>query len=365
MHKKILAIALFLSFFYITACDNDDTTIKEPQNLVVDAEISSDGSGMVTFVASAEHANFYTFNYGDGLNTTPTKVINGAVIYIYKTSGLFTVTVNAHATDDVFITTTITIDVAIFFTIPTTGYTTSLSYEGMSLTWADEFDGDTVNEDYWSFEIGDGCPNICGWGNNELQYYRKQNAIVDDGYLIIEAKSESFGGKGYTSTRMITRDNVEVKYGRVDVRAALPKGQGIWPAIWMLGKSINTVGWPACGEIDIMEMIGGNGREKTVHGTVHWEHNGNYASYDLASGTFSDAFHVFSIVWDEQKVVWYVDDIKYHEIDITPAPLSEFREEFFFILNVAVGGNWPGSPNASTQFPQRMVVDYIRVFQPN
>jgi beta-glucanase (GH16 family) len=165
---------------------------------------------------------------------------------------------------------------------------------------------------------------------------------------------------------MITQGKKEFKYGRVDIRAALPKGQGIWPALWMLGKSINTVGWPACGEVDIMEMVGGAGRENTVHATAHWFHTA-YASYTghttLSQGTYSDKFHVYSITWNEQFITWYVDDVEYHKIDITPAELSEFREQFFLIFNVAVGGNWPGNPDSSTQFPQHMIVDYVRVFQ--
>jgi beta-glucanase (GH16 family) len=135
----------------------------------------------------------------------------------------------------------------------------------------------------------------------------------------------------------------------------------------MLGKNFPTVGWPASGEIDIMEMIGGSGNESTIHGTVHWDNAGSNASYGgnttLASGTFADEFHVFGIEWDSTAIRWFLDGVQYHVIDITSAGLSEFQEEFFFIFNVAVGGNWPGSPDGSTLFPQRMLVDYIRVFQ--
>jgi beta-glucanase (GH16 family) len=203
-----------------------------------------------------------------------------------------------------------------------------------------------------------------------LEYYQKANTTVADGYLFIEARKESKGGKEYTSSRIITRDKVSIKYGRVDIRAALPKGQGIWPALWMLGSNFSTVGWAKCGEIDIMEMIGGgSGRDNRVYGTAHWYDddpgaNVNYGGgTTLASGTFADEFHVFSIIWDEEKITWYLDDKQFQVIDITPDELSEFHEEFFFIMNVAVGGNWPGSPDGTTVFPQRMAVDYIRVFQ--
>lgn len=251
--------------------------------------------------------------------------------------------------------------------IPSGGYTTPTSYPNLTAVWSDEFDGNSLDELKWNFQLGDGCPNLCGWGNNELQYYKKENTIVKDGYLIIEAKAESVSGKNYTSSRINTQNKFNMQYGRIDARAALPKGQGIWPAIWMLGKNIDGVGWPACGEIDIMEMIGGSGRENTVHGTVHWDNAGSYAQFSgnqvLGSGTFNDAFHVFSIVWDAQKITWYVDDVQYHSIDIAPSALSEFKSEFFFLINLAVGGNWPGSPNATTVFPQYLIVDYIRVFQ--
>lgn len=254
--------------------------------------------------------------------------------------------------------------------IPSTGYTTPTSYAGMTLLWQDEFSGTSLNTDDWNYEIGTGSN---GWGNNELQYYRQENTSIVDGLLVIEARQESFGGRSYTSSRLTTNNKVEFQYGRVDIRAALPKGQGIWPALWMLGENFGSVGWPACGEIDIMEMVGGGeGKDDTVHGTLHWDSNGSHActceqnnSYTLPNGDFYDQFHVFSIIWTASSIQWKMDDITYKTVDITPADLSEFRNEFFFIFNVAVGGNWPGNPNGSTVFPQRMLVDYVRVFQSN
>jgi beta-glucanase (GH16 family) len=135
----------------------------------------------------------------------------------------------------------------------------------------------------------------------------------------------------------------------------------------MLGQNFSSVGWPACGEIDIMEMIGGNGREKTVHGTTHWDNNGQHAqyggSYTLPSGTFADDFHTFAIEWNQTSIKWFVDNNHFHTISISPAGLSEFHEDFFIILNLAVGGNWPGYPNSTTTFPQYLEVDYVRVYQ--
>lgn len=251
-------------------------------------------------------------------------------------------------------------------TIPKLGATSPTSYTNMKLVWADEFDGTALNSDFWSFETGNGTN---GWGNNELQFYRTQNTSIQDGHLVITAKKEPFGGKEYTSSRIITKSKKEFRYGRVDIRAALPKGQGIWPALWMLGSNFDTVSWPACGEIDIMEMIGGGGRENTVYGTVHWQNEGKNAKYEgkttLSSGTFSDQFAVYSITWDATSIRWFVDNKQYHVIDTTPAELDEFRRNFFFIFNVAVGGNWPGSPNTTTTFPQHLIVDYVRVFQAN
>ncbi len=250
--------------------------------------------------------------------------------------------------------------------IPSSGFTSPNSYSGMSLVWEDDFSGSSLNTSNWSFETGKGQN---GWGNNELQYYKKENTSLQDGNLIITAKKEAFEGSEYTSSRIITLNKQQFRYGRIDIRAALPRGQGLWPALWMLGTNISSVGWPACGEIDIMEMIGGQGRENTVHGTVHWESNGTRAQYGgekkLTSGTLADQFHVFSITWDATSIRWFIDDQQYHVIDTTPAELDEFRRQFFFVFNVAVGGNWPGSPDATTTFPQHMIVDYVRVFQKN
>lgn len=242
------------------------------------------------------------------------------------------------------------------------GYTTPLSYPGYTLVWSEEFNGSTLNEEDWNYETGNS-----GWGNNESQNYTSgtNNAFLENGKLIIEAREESSNGSDYSSARITTQGKQFFKYGRIDIRAKLPQGQGIWPALWMLGESFSSVGWPACGEIDIMEIIGSE--PATVHGTVHWDNAGNYASYGdkltLDEGVFADEFHVFTIIWDNTAIRWYMDDILYNTIDITPSNLSEFRNTFFFIFNVAVGGNWPGYPDNTTVFPQRMEVDYVRVFQ--
>lgn len=250
--------------------------------------------------------------------------------------------------------------------IPTTGYTTPTSYAGMSLVWSDEFNGDALNTDDWSFEIGRGNN---GWGNNELQYYREDNTSVEDGFLVIEAKEENFNGAEYTSSRLVTQGKQSLRFGRIDIRAVLPEGQGLWPALWMLGTKFNAVGWPACGEIDIMELVGN--QPDRVHGTVHYGNNASTRQQDGASKAlsgglkFSEEFHVFSLIWENDKIQWLLDDVVYHEFtraEVGGFPYP-FNDNFFLIFNVAVGGDWPGSPNSSTVFPQRMIVDYIRYFR--
>ena len=250
--------------------------------------------------------------------------------------------------------------------IPEGGYTSADSYAGKELVWEEDFSGNALNETDWNYEIGTGSN---GWGNNELQYYQPDNTILDNGHLIIEARQESVNGQSYTSSRLTTMNKQSFKYGRIDIRAALPEGQGIWPALWMLGANFEQVGWPGCGEIDITELVGHEPGK--VHGTAHYGVSGQSHDYkgestSLPNGEkFSDAFHVFSIDWEPNKIVWLVDDAPF--FTLTPASVGgnqwRFNNDFFFIVNVAVGGNWPGAPNSSTVFPQRLYVDYIRVFQ--
>ena len=248
--------------------------------------------------------------------------------------------------------------------IDNTGYTSPSSYSGYNLVWEEEFDGSSLDLSVWNYETG-----ASGWGNNESQYYRSgnKNAELDQGYLRITAKEETHLGAPYTSARLTTQGKESFQYGRIDIRAKVPHGQGVWPALWMLGDNFSSAGWPTCGEIDIMELIGGDGyNDRTVYGTAHWSNNGSHAEYggnrSLPLGEkFNDEFHVFSIVWNSSSIKWYVDNSLYHTMNT--ASLSAFQNKFFFILNIAVEGNWPGPVGPSTQFPQYMLVDYIRVFQ--
>lgn len=233
------------------------------------------------------------------------------------------------------------------------------------LIWWDEFEYTGLPDpSKWNMETGGH-----GWGNNELQYYTnsENNAMVDNGILTITAREESMSGRDYTSARITTQNKFDFKYGRIEARIKLPYGQGIWPAFWMLGTNLGSVGWPACGEIDIMEMVGGTSGDKTVYSTLHWDNNGDHAdygqSYSLSSGIFANDFHIFSVEWNSQEIKAFMDGDQYFVADISPSQLSEFHNNFFIILNLAVGGNWPGPPNDNTSFPQTLEIDYIRVYQ--
>jgi beta-glucanase (GH16 family) len=235
--------------------------------------------------------------------------------------------------------------------------------------WNDEFDGTEIDSSKWSFEIGTGTN---GWGNNELQYYtdRRENAYVKDGMLHIRAQKEPFNGSDYTSARLVSKNKFSFTYGTVEARIALPVGKGIWPAFWMLGDDIDTVAWPACGEIDIVEAVN---TENVVYGTNHWFTNG-HAIYGNNTTDFHGAsfqldvtkFHVYKLEWDEERISMHVDGFKYHEMSIenNVGGTNAFHRPFYIVLNVAVGGDMTkaGRDIDDSQFPNEMLVDYIRVF---
>jgi len=243
---------------------------------------------------------------------------------------------------------------------------------GCVLVWSDEFEGTEVDLSKWTFQLGDGTEVGLppGWGNNELQYYRAENATVADGFLTITAKEEPFGGRNYTSARMRSLGKGDWTFGRMEMRARMPIGQGLWPAFWMLPSDSVYGTWAASGEIDIVEYIGS--QPYRILGTIHyggpWPNN-YYSSTDyfLPSGTFHDDFHVFAIEWDYGKIRWYVDGALFSTRTNWfsfggpfPAP---FDVDFHLLLNLAVGGNLPGPPAPSTVFPQEYVIDYVRVYQ--
>ena len=221
-----------------------------------------------------------------------------------------------------------------------------------TLVWSDEFNGSSLDSSKWTCEIGNGSG---GWGNNELEYYtnRSENVSVRDGSLHITARRESYNGYNYTSARLKTQDKFYFTYGHIESRIALPSGSGIWPAFWMLGQNIAQVSWPACGEIDIIEAINA---ENKVYGTCHWDSNG-HAEYGNSSGNFDiTQFHNYTCDWDDQYIRMYVDGTKYHEIYIggNAGNTEELHRDQFLLLNVAVGGNWPGFNVDNSRFPQEM-----------
>lgn len=366
---KTLKLVFVIGMLLSAACSkNDADKIVLPSNLQIEVTVTDSKTGQVSVKATAQNNNFFLIFFGDSQNEAGVNTTDGTAVHTYAKSGTYTIRVEAHVTQASYISDKKDVTITLGSDnggIPTTGYTTPSSYSGMTLLWSDEFDGTSLDQSAWTFETGGG-----GWGNQELEYYQQNNVSVHDGYLVITAKKETVGSNNYTSSRIKTQGKKSFKYGRVDIRAVLPKGQGIWPALWMLGSNIDTTPWPACGEIDIMEMIGGGaGRDNKVYGTAHWGDGNttNHVQYGgskvLSSGIFADEFHVFSIVWTASSITWYIDDVQYNVIDTTPSGLSEFQNPFFLVFNVAVGGQWPGNPDGSTTFPQSMVVDYVRVFQ--
>jgi beta-glucanase (GH16 family) len=247
--------------------------------------------------------------------------------------------------------------------------TTGPEIKPLTLVWQDEFDGtagqppDTLK---WQHDVGGS-----GWGNNQLEYDtdRPENCSLDgDGHLAIVARQEYYLGRSYTSARINTNGRFAATRGRFEARIRLPKGQGLWPAFWMLGSDFGTVGWPTCGEIDIMEYRGQ--QPSVVHGSLHGPgYSGGNAltsAFTLTGSSFDRNFHVFTIDWDTDGITWMVDGIRYKTVTPDDLPSSTrwvFDHPFFIILNLAVGGNYVGPPDASTSFPQTMLVDWVRVYQ--
>ena len=237
------------------------------------------------------------------------------------------------------------------------------------LVWADEFDqAGLPDSTKWGYDVGGN-----GWGNNELQFYtarRAENARVENGKLVIEARKENYQGKNYTSARLLTRGKTTWTYGRIEAMAKLPKGVGTWPAVWMLGKNISTAGWPRGGEIDIMEHVGYD--EGTVHGTIHSEAYNHVKNTQkgkqITVPDVTQAYHLYAIEWTANRIDFYVDNQKYNTVDKAILGNSEaqwpFDQPFVLLLNVAVGGNWGGQKGVDENiWPQRMEVDYVRVYQ--
>lgn len=248
------------------------------------------------------------------------------------------------------------------------------------LIWFEDFNTNEINESVWNFNIGDGCPDLCGWGNAELQYYRRENVFIENGNLVIEARREPFIDPrtgiiyNYTSARLDTIGKLAVTPpAKIEVRARLPLGRGLWPAIWMLGEEwslANVRAWPSCGEIDIVELIGSE--PDVVHGTVHAPYcyggRGVTSRFRLPRGfDFSQDYHVFSLEWTEDYIAWFVDGQIFHVVTKSEFQnkgcIWVFNKSFHLVLNIAVGGYWPGKPDNTTPFPARMYIDYIKIYR--
>jgi beta-glucanase (GH16 family) len=232
----------------------------------------------------------------------------------------------------------------------------------LKLVWEEQFNGKTLDESVWNFEIGDGCPN-CGWGNSERQLYTRDNHELKDGHLIITAKKDETGK--YTSTRITTKSKKEFKYGRIEARAKLPVGHGIWPAFWMLGSNISEVGWPKCGEIDILEYVG---REPDmVFTSLHTQdsHGNTVNTKKTRFEDIEEGFHTYAAEWTEQKIDFFVDGKLVYTFN--PENKTEdiwpFNQPFYIIVNMAIGGNFGGPEVDDSILPQQFIIDYIRVYQ--
>lgn len=336
---------------------DDDSPVIKPSNLSVEAVIqgksdsnpNGDGTGIVNLNFSANNATSYVVNMGDDSDNI--TLSSTTLSYTYSTFGTKTYSIYVSAYNgNQFISTSITITV----------WVDSGSSEP-GLVWSEEFNyTGSPNSSIWNFETG----NNNGWGNNEVQYYtnRESNVRVDGSALIITAKAESQSGFDYTSARITTQDKFDFKYKRVEVRAKLPDAKGTWPAIWLLGANFSSVGWPHCGEIDIMEQTGWD--KNTVLGTCHWwDNSGNHkADYGTTTSVsnVSSEWHIYKLEWTEQNITISVDDDSFYTMNTNSG--MPFNQNFFMILNIAMGGNLGGDIDSGFT-ESTMEIDYIRVYE--
>jgi beta-glucanase (GH16 family) len=344
---------LLLAIILLVSCSSGEEgsgSVAEvtPSNLVVSIEIvgksaenpNGDGSGIVKFNINATNATTYKISYGDGNVLSATSGVNS---YTYKIAGTYSFVVNVTAYNGSNSTST------------SVNVTVNVS---SAPVWSDEFNTDGApNSSNWGYDLGAG-----GWGNNESQNYtnRSDNVKVENGVLKIIAKKESYQGSNYTSARLLSKGKFSIKYGKIEFRAKLPVGGGTWPALWMLGDNISTSGWPACGEIDIMEHIG-NDLNK-IHGTLHYSgrSGGNADSTTKVISNATTEFHIYSIDWRADSIKFYIDNQLFK--NFTNTSNLPFNQKFFLIMNCAMGGNFGGAidPNfVSSTFE----VDYVRVYK--
>ena len=349
MKNMIIVLLALLSVKGTTGCGKPGTeapVAAAPSNLVINAVVSMDGSGKVDFTVTATNANTYSIEFGDGVvKDIPT----GSVSHQYATVGTLTYTVRATARNNAGKSVVGSKDISV-----------TVSPQTMVLAWADEFDRDGLPDaSKWVYDIGTGSN---GWGNAELQYYtnRAENAVISNGTLKIRAVKESFSGSAYTSARLLSKGKYEFKYGRVEVRAKLPIGVGTWPAIWMMGTDISTVGWPACGEADIMEHRGSD--LNRITSALHYP--GRSGSNPVVATTViqnaTTEFHLYRFDWTATSLKFYVDDKLYHEVQNNSN--IPYNKDFFILLNLAMGGGF-GGPVDPAFTNATFEVDYVRVYR--
>lgn len=337
-----MSFSIFASLVLLLSCGKGGSPGTEavyPSNLKVVASVSTDNSGSVSFTATATNVVSYEYDFGNGVFQT---VTDGKVIYKYPASGTYTVKVTGKSA---------------------TGQTTSQSIQvsvnvALTLVWFDEFNmPGAPDPSKWGYDIGGN-----GWGNSELQYYtnRPDNASVSNGTLKIIAKKEAFSGSAYTSARLLTKGKFSTKYGKIEVRAKLPAGVGTWPAIWMLGSNIDAAGWPACGEIDIMEHKGSD--ENRMYGTLHYpgRSGGNADGKTTVIQGATTSFHVYAVEWNASVIKISIDGNVFFTFNNSAG--VPFNHDFFIILNVAMGGTF-GGPVDPAFTAATMEVDYVRVYQ--
>lgn len=336
-------LTCLLSFWLMGCSKGGDsgtgTTDVGPSNLTVTPTVSTDNSGNVSFKATATNAVSYEYDFGNGQYQTSNT---GSVTYKYTASGTYTVTVKAKSSTGKTISasTNVTITVA------------------LSLIWSDEFNtAGAPDPSKWGYDIGAG-----GWGNSELQYYtnRVDNVLVSNGTLKIIAKKEAYSGSNYTSARLLSKGKFSFQYGKVEVSAKLPAGAGSWPAIWMLGDNFATAGWPTCGEIDIMEQKGSD--MNRIYSTLHYlghSGSGGIGSSFLINNVTTE-FHKYGLIWSSTSLQFLVDDVVYYTF-LNSSSLP-FNQNFFMILNLAMGGNFGGTVDPAFS-SALMEVDYVRVYQ--